>query len=137
MNVGGYFRRQMQKDLNRINPQVEKYAAYSRNSVEYWQSNLGLSDWLVLCIPISEMQVVDDMAGGTPGHEFVGVCTDVENQIARIYHTRALYEDDIVHELLHVRFQDWDESQVVHWTNKLVNSTEPISLLSELMLIVA
>ena len=137
MNVGGFFQRQMGRDLSPINSETGHYKSQSDNRVKYWQSYLGLEYWDIICIPISEMQVVDDLTGGLPGNEFVGVCIDQINLKAVIYHTRPLDEDDIIHELLHVRFLEWDEDLIVHWTDKLCRSTDPKSLLSELMFLVA
>jgi hypothetical protein len=39
---------------------------------------------------------------------------------AVIYHDRDLTEEDIVHELLHVKYPDWTEDQVNLETDKLL-----------------
>ena len=62
----------------------------------------------------------------------MGVVIDDRLKIANIYHTRHLMKDDIIHELLHVRFQSWPEEEVVVWTKKLNESEDPMSLLSQL-----
>jgi hypothetical protein len=67
------------------------------------------------------MQVMDDLKGDMPGHEFVGIAIDFTNLSGIIYHTRPLQEDDIVHELLHVRFPNWSEQKVDYWTSLLIN----------------
>jgi len=132
MSVGEYFRKQMENDLSLIKNDCVGSVPLQRSSIEYWQSVLGLWAWKVMCTPISEMQVLDDLYGDLPGHEFVGVVIDERLKIAKIYHTRHLMKDDIIHELLHVRFQSWPEEEVVVWTNKLNNSEDPMSLLSQL-----
>ena len=90
--------------------------------INKWQVLLGLSDWVILCESISEDQVVDEMEENTHGHEFVGIHIDFTNKIGTIYHTRKLKEDDIVHELLHVRFHSWSEEKVNFWTDLLLKS---------------
>lgn len=132
MSVGEYFRKQMENDLSLIKNDCVGSVPIQRSSIEYWQSVLGLWAWKVVCTPISEMQVLDDLYGDLPGHEFVGVVINERLKIANIYHTRHLMKDDIIHELLHVRFQRWPEEEVVVWTNKLNNSEDPMSLLSQL-----
>ena len=115
-------------------PKPGHWGGYSLNpdSIEFWQSLLGLGNWQINTIRISEMQVIDDHYGDIPGHEFVGVTIDNEFLRATIYHTRSIFEDDIIHELLHVRFQEWSEEEVVHSTNKLQGLDNPISFITQL-----
>lgn len=94
--------------------------------INKWQVLLGLSDWVILCESISEDQVVDEMEENTHGHEFVGIHIDFTNKIGTIYHTRKLKEDDIVHELLHVRFNSWSEEKVNFWTDLLLKSPKSL-----------
>lgn len=94
--------------------------------INKWQVLLGLSDWVILCESISEDQVVDEMEENTHGHEFVGIHIDFTNKIGTVYHTRKLKEDDIVHELLHVRFHSWSEEKVNFWTDLLLNSPKSL-----------
>ena len=94
--------------------------------INKWQVLLGLSDWFFLCESISEDQVVDEMEENTHGHEFVGIHIDFTNKIGTIYHTRKLKEDDIVHELLHVRFHSWSEEKVNFWTDLLLKSPKSL-----------
>jgi hypothetical protein len=63
---------------------------------------------------------------GRLGCSLVGVVCDAD--AARIYHTRSLTAEDIVHELLHVAWPTWDEDQVTQETERLlrrVASGEP------------
>ena len=134
MNVEECFQNQKGNSLAPIKNEYVGKAPTRRNSIEYWQSILGLEMWQVMCTPISEMQVVDDLYGDMPGNEFVGVTINNLLKIANIYHTRSLMKDDIIHELLHVRFQKWEEEEVVRWTNKFINADDPKMLLSQLKL---
>ena len=94
--------------------------------INKWQVLLGLSDWVILYESISEDQVVDEMEENTHGHEFVGIHINFTNKIGTIYHTRKLKEDDIVHELLHVRFHSWSEEKVNFWTDLLIKSPKSL-----------
>ena len=60
----------------------------STSLINKWQALLGISDWVILCEPISEDQVVDELEQSSHGHEFVEIYIDFTNQIGTIYHTR-------------------------------------------------
>jgi len=70
---------------------------------------------------ISPHQVVDH--SGRRGRSLVGVSYDEHE--ARIYHTRALTLDDLVHELLHVAHPEWGEADVVSETERLLTPRMP------------
>jgi len=112
-NAGEYYLKLMQSVLSKEKT-INKVK--STSLINKWQALLGISDWVILCEPISEDQVVDELEQNSHGHEFVGIHIDFTNQIGTIYHTRELKVDDIVHELLHVRFQSWSEEKVNFWT---------------------
>ena len=90
--------------------------------IETWKDRLGISHWNIVCQEIDEMQVTDIWFNNSPGHEFVGIEIHAENQSAILYHTRSIQEDDIIHELLHVRYPTWSEQKVEVWTNVLSGS---------------
>lgn len=92
--------------------------------VKKWQSLLNILHWDIICEPIDEMQVMDDLKGDFPGHEFVGIAIDLVNRSGIIYHTRTLKDDDIVHELLHVQFPEWSEQTVNYWTDLIIEESE-------------
>ncbi|MEO9362373.1 MAG: hypothetical protein ABI348_00595 [Nitrososphaera sp.] len=77
--------------------------------IEHWKERLGI-DYYVSTERISLFQVSDSCC--CVGNSFVGVCTWHDEKVACIYHTRKLREDDIVHELLHVRHPSWTEDEV-------------------------
>ncbi len=58
---------------------------------------------------------------GRPGCSLVGVVLDETH--ACIYHTRRLTEEDVVHELLHVRHPEWSEAAVVETTAALLSAS--------------
>ena len=106
-----------QKTINKVK---------STSLINKWQALLGISDWVILCEPISEDQVVDELEQSSHGHEFVEIYIDFTNQIGTIYHTRELNVDDIVHELLHVRFHSWREEKVNFWTTILTGTPKSL-----------
>lgn len=103
---------------------------FSKNNIinskplKVWQHLLDLSHWSIFFEPIDEMQVLDDLYGNMPGNEFVGIAIDFKNQTGVIYHTRSLNDDDIVHELLHVRFPEWSEEEVNYWTDLIIEASD-------------
>lgn len=132
MSVGECYQKQTENGLSLIKSSCNYPSQTQRDSIEFWQSLLGLGNWQINTIRISEMQVIDDHYGDIPGHEFVGVTIDNEFLRATIYHTRSIFEDDIIHELLHVRFQEWTEEEVVNSTDRLQNLDNPKSFIAEL-----
>lgn len=73
------------------------------------------------------MQVTDIWFNNSPGHEFVGIEIHAEDNTAILYHTRPILEDDIIHELLHVRYPKWSEQKVDLWTTTLFSNTIDMS----------
>ena len=108
----------------------------SSRMIEYWQKMLEITDWEISCEMISEMQVVDALDKNTPGHEFVGIAIQADHKKGTIFHTRALLEDDIIHELLHVRFPEWSEADVNFWTNLLMKKMGTFVVPNERLLVV-
>lgn len=85
-------------------------------TIEKWLHHLNLQGWKVGTIPISREQVVFPSDISEDEMFFVGVHEDRPNKIAHIFHDRELTEEDIVHELIHVRFPDWKEEKVRSYT---------------------
>jgi hypothetical protein len=86
--------------------------------LERWRSRLGLAAYRIGLERISPLAVCDER--GRVGHELVGVVVDHEQRRATIFHTRRLSDEDVVHELLHVRHPGWSEAQVVAETERLL-----------------
>lgn len=121
MSAGEYYQKLMVNVLNKEKT-VSKIKVKSLPLLKKWQVLLGITNWIILCESISENQVVDEQEGDTSGHEFVGIQIKFKKQIGIIYHTRKLNEDDIVHELIHVRFPMWSEQKVNFWTDLLIKN---------------
>lgn len=83
----------------------------SRN-VREWQRRLRLEEWDVVCQRVSSWQVTNAMRQRTRPNEMVGVIPERERRFATIVHTRRLREDDIVHELYHVKYPRLPEAGV-------------------------
>lgn len=122
MNVGEFYLSRMVNDSNRM-ISFDSVNLLTFNLIHYWKSFLGIKKWLISCESISEMQVVDALAHDTCGHEFVGISINFDKKIGIIHHTRPLKEDDIIHELLHVRYPKWSEKKVNLITNLLMKRT--------------
>jgi hypothetical protein len=88
--------------------------------IERWQWRLGLVEWTARRERISPLQVVDET--GMPGNELIGVV--LEALAFTIVHTRDLTEHDVIHELLHVAFPEWEHDQIELWTDLLASDEE-------------
>jgi hypothetical protein len=86
--------------------------------IDKWLKKLELTDWTITLEPLDKEQVVCDC----PPEDcyFVGVKYDCNTKHAVIYHDRELTEEDVVHELLHVKYNDWSEDQVNAETKRLL-----------------
>lgn len=96
--------------------------------IALWQRRLGLESYRIVAERLSVFQVADDFC--VVGNCLVGVCADHAVKTAVIYHTRRLRQEDIVHELLHVRFPLWSEEQVNEKTAELLAAQRDIPLLT-------
>jgi hypothetical protein len=84
----------------------------------FWQDALGLQDYLILVERISIWQVVGE--NGRIGASLVGVVVDRKSKVASLVHTRTLREDDILHELCHIKHPDLEHQEVEYETNRLL-----------------
>ncbi len=66
----------------------------------------------MVCQRVSSWQVTNAMRQRTRPNEMVGVIPERERRFATIVHTRRLREDDIVHELYHVKYPRLPEAGV-------------------------
>lgn len=93
--------------------------------LNYWKRYLLIEEWTIDTEAISLWQVSDDFC--CTGHQFVGVSRDTTYKQATIHHTRSLTEEDIVHELLHLRYPKWSEEKVVKYTDLLLKNKGEIN----------
>ena len=89
--------------------------------IDKWTKQLGLTQWSINTKKIDPESVTypDDL----PAKDkfFVGIMSQEEALCATIFHDRDLTEEDVVHELLHVKYSDWSEDQVNKETERLLN----------------
>tara|TARA_Y100000310_G_scaffold101561_1_gene99676 strand:- start:1007 stop:1282 length:276 start_codon:yes stop_codon:yes gene_type:complete len=83
--------------------------------IKEWQTKLGISHWDITTEKIDPEQVIYN------GEKyFIGITIDWDNLDGVIYHDIALYEDAIIHELLHVRYptrsEDWVNKKTIQLT---------------------
>jgi hypothetical protein len=82
--------------------------------IEKWKALLGLDDWFFCAREILPEQVVYDDDCPKEDRYFVGINIDTTDKVGVIYHDRILTEQDVIHELLHVKFPDKSEQ----WINE-------------------
>lgn len=108
---------------------------YNRHDsyIRFWQKFLDLDDYRIVSERISIWQVCDEAC--SVGGSFCGVHIDRQRKLATIHHTRRINEEDVLHELLHVRYPDWSESQVQAETLRLLDEKKQGKVQRERVLI--
>lgn len=100
-----------------------KLKKMSKKLIDKWLGKLRISKWLVDTKQIDPKSVTypDDI----PAKDkfFVGIQSAEEALHATIFHDRPLTEEDIVHELLHIKHPDWSEEQINAVTKRLLQPT--------------
>ena len=86
--------------------------------IEKWKKKLGLEEWTINTEQIDPASVTypDDCVGDE--RFFVGIMPQEESLYATIFHDRPLTEQDVVHELLHVRHPSESETWINHLTHQ-------------------
>lgn len=96
----------------------------SKTLINKWLDKLEISKWSVntQLIDAAAVTYPDDL----PDKDkfFIGIVSSEDALNATIFHDRELTEEDIVHELLHVKYPDWSEYQVNAETEKLLKLTD-------------
>ena len=77
--------------------------------LQKWQCKLDIPNWKITTEQISPKQIQYN------GEKyFIGITRNFKNKTGVIYHDVDLYEEAIIHELLHVRYPTRSED----WVNK-------------------
>ena len=88
-------------------------------NISYWQCRLEIVDWNITTEKIYPEQIVYN------GEDyFIGISRESDKKKAIIYHDVDLYEEAIVHELLHVRYPKKNEDWIVNKTNEILNQNK-------------
>ena len=72
--------------------------------IERWQKKLGLEEWTI------DAEQIDPAS--------VGIMPSEVSLHATIFHDRPLAEEDVVHELLHVKYPNESEEWIVNKTKE-------------------
>ena len=92
-----------------------------KDLITKWQDYLGLLDWNITTERIDPKQVMYN--GET---YFIGISTDPDALSGTIYHDVDLYEEAILHELLHVRYPERNEDWIVNKTDEILNEHDEL-----------
>ena len=90
------------------------------NIIKKWQDYLDLNDWKITTNEIEKEQVMYDEDVTEDDRYFIGVETNNNVKSAVIYHDRDLYDEAVVHELLHVKYPKWSEEKVNKETDNIM-----------------
>lgn len=88
--------------------------------IRRWIDILELEGWDIVSMSIDRQSVVYDDECPNEDRYFVGIMSSRDSMSATIFHDRPLTEEDVVHELLHVKYPDWSEDQVNIETQKIL-----------------
>jgi hypothetical protein len=102
---------------------VSAVSAHAAQSLARWRHRLGLSEYRIELERISPLAVCDEH--NRVGNSLVGIVADHKRREATIFHTRRLTEEDIVHEMLHLRHPEWSEDAVVDETHRVLAVQPP------------
>lgn len=105
------------------NRYISKETSELFSYINFWKRKLKIQHYHISLEKISESQVCDDDLN--TGNEFVGIYTDHENLRAYLLHTRELKLDDVIHELLHVKYPQWTDEEVSRETEKIMKKLKP------------
>ena len=103
----------MEKEIHSIDVEMDNI----KELIKEWQNKLEILHWNITTERIDPKQVIHD------GEDyFIGIAIDWDSLRGVIYHDIDLYEEAIVHELLHVRYSTEDEDWVNETTTQLLHS---------------
>ena len=90
-----------------------------KNVILKWQKTFGISQWDITTERIDPNQVTYIDSCPPEDRYFIGISKDIDSERGVIYHDRDLYEEAIIHELLHVRYPDENEAWIDNRTTEL------------------
>jgi|ETNvirenome_6_85_1030632.scaffolds.fasta_scaffold02293_13 hypothetical protein len=116
MEIKGAAQNVYLKKKMKLNTYMKKTKTQTiKEIIKKWQSYLGLLDWTITTERIDPGQIIYN--GET---YFIGISTTPENLRGIIYHDVDLYEEAILHELLHVRYPKKNEDWIVNKTDQIL-----------------
>lgn len=103
----------MEKEIHSIDVEMDNI----KELIKEWQDKLEILHWNITTERIDPKQVIHD------GEDyFIGIVRDWDNRKGIIYHDIDLYEEAIVHELLHIRYSTENEDWINETTRQLLHS---------------
>jgi len=91
----------------------------SKETLNYWKTHLDLEDWDISLERICRDQVAFDDEVPEIDRYFIGISPDHDTKKATLFHDMDLTEEDILHELLHIKCPKLSEDKINNIT-KLV-----------------
>ena len=91
----------------------------SKETLNYWKTHLDLDDWDISLERICRDQVTFDDDVPEIDRYFIGISPDHDTKKATLFHDMDLTEEDILHELLHIKCPKLSEDKINNIT-KLV-----------------
>lgn len=90
-----------------------------KSTINKWKNKLGIPNW-----EISTERILPGQVEYEGEDYFIGIERNFENKTAIIYHDVDLYEEAVLHELLHIKFQQLDSETFEAYENRIDRKTK-------------
>jgi len=85
--------------------------------IDNYKKAIGLDEWTINSESIDKNQVIYDSDVPIEDRYFIGISIDNESMSGTIYYDRDMTNEDVIHELLHVKYPDFNENEINRLTN--------------------
>lgn len=92
-----------------------------RDIIKRWALFLELTEWSIEVTPIFPEQVLYNADVPYADRYFIGIHREEETKEATIFYDRNMSEEDILHELIHLRYPLYTEEEVNTYCNELLS----------------
>lgn len=100
--------------------------------LQEWKEKLGLDEWNITTEQINPEQVVYPEECVEEERFFIGIQPNHERHTAVIYHDIALYEEAIVHELLHIKYPSKSENWIINKTTEIMKEEITVKRMNDI-----
>ena len=100
--------------------------------LQEWKEKLGLDEWTITTEQINPEQVVYPEECLEEERFFIGIQPNHERHTAVIYHDIALYDEAIVHELLHIKYPSKSENWIINKTTETMKEETIVKRMNDI-----
>ena len=100
--------------------------------LQEWKEKLGLDEWNITTEQINPEQVVYPEECVEEERFFIGIQPNHERHTAVIYHDIDLYDEAIVHELLHIKYPSKSENWIINKTTEIMKEETIVKRMNDI-----